>query len=400
MAEAAVMKKAGASRKGAAPTAAAPLLLKDGKTPASESALARALGKFGLPVPATLEEKLVAVRGYITQCFEETPHSCTADCDLEGSQCPRVVCECKEVSTYETDFCPFCGDLGLPRGTAIITTPPATMPEPVVAAEPYDEEPLPPSDVPVPDGDDSDAQPVVADPVVEVLPPVSGGDKTADLDAAVRRIQVLKNDWAQNTYDLALELKRVQDDELFKVRGFENFGAWAVAEVGLSRSLAYELAKVPREFDRNTYLEVGSTKMRLIAGIEDPAVQKKALEDAKAGASKRELERTYTTRTVTREAPVKESGKGKAAPAPEPTKPRDAPKKGTEIHLLLKLNGKAMLHPFVSVKTGREIKTFAEDSYVELRLSDNVVLHLAPKFGADGKTMVGITVKPVETEPS
>lgn len=417
-----VTKRTGAAKKREA-GGEAPILLKDGKTPASESALARALNTYKLQVPPTLAEKLAAVRAHLKAVMEADPHQCTTVCDDPAtSECPKVVCECGEVSTYDTQFCPFCGDLGLPPDaqpadpTAAVSHNPqpveshplnatsaATALEQVLTsqqgAEPEGgEEP----EGAGPDGDDPDAQQVVTvAPEGEVLPPVPA-DKAAALDAAVERIQGLKSDINKNTWELAAELKRVQDDELYKVRGYENFGAWAVGEVQLSRSLAYELVRVASDFDKQTYLEVGSTKLRLVASIEDPEKRQAALEDAKAGASKRAIEQKHTTRAVSREAPAPESARGKAsAPAPEPVKAREVPKKGNEIHLLAKVNGKATTHPFLSSKTGNTVKEYREDAYVELRLADNVVQHIAPKFGPDGKTLVGITVKFIEAvDPS
>lgn len=376
-----VTKRTG-SRKKLEPQPEAPLLLKDGRTPASDGALTRALHRYDLPVPATTAEKLAAVRTSLEASLKEklSAHTCAPDCDDPAkTRCPMVVCACTEVSTLETDFCPFCGDLGLPLDGQQLPDSPATQPLPVSALEqvfdPY----------------------VVADG--EVLPPVPA-DKAAALDAAVARIERLKGDINKHTWELAAELKRVQDDELYKVRGYENFGAWAVGEVQLSRSLAYELVRVAAHFDKDTYLEVGSTKLRLIAGIEDPEQREAALEDAKAGASKRQLEAAHTSRAVTRDAPAPEPTK-KFAPAPEVTSAREVPKKGNEIQLLVKLNGRATTHPFLSAKTSREIKEYAEDAYVELRLADNVVLHMAPKFDRDGKKLVGLTVKAIETvEPS
>jgi hypothetical protein len=440
MAEAAMQKKVGAKKKDAGTEAVAPVLLSDGKTPASESALTRALGIYGLPVPATLKEKLEAVRAHLKGVFAVDPHVCDATCENpETSKCTKVECECKEIATYDTPFCPFCGDLGLPQGAPpVASAPPAPPPppppaveEPVIedasateeptmtttvsddAPEEPEEEPAPAAEsapveeppvaeelmleapAPEQDGDDSDAAALTPASTVEVLPDAPQ-DKTAALDASVARIESLKQQWGGVTFDLALELKKVQDEQLFLARGYDNFGAWAVAEVKISRSLAYELAKVAGEFDRETYLTVGSSKLRLIAGIEDPEKREAALQEAKAGAPARTLERNHTTRAAARAAPAPEGGKGKAAPVPEPVKPKETPKKGTEIVLLAKVNGRAVTHPFYSSKTNREIKKYTEDAYVEVRLADNVVQHIAPKFGPDGE-LLGLTVKFIET---
>lgn len=455
-------RKSGATKK-AAKAPEAPVVLADGKTPASPEALRRALGKFELPAEGTTVELVARVRSTLAEKIKAVGHVCTAQCrdDLK-SDCPKVICVCEEISVAApvnpdapplspilqavvTDFCPFCGDSGISAEEAASAPPlpeaPPTQEEetdssesPLVGTD--SDAPLPspsgaeivgtaldegsgspsasPGESLPPAPESTDALAPAADaggtPEVhhgEVLPPEEK-DRVPELEESIREIQSLKNNLAENSYSLGEKLREVSEKDLWKARkdpkghlAYKNWAAWVEAEIGISRSLAHDLVRITREFTRQTFMEVGQTNLRLIASIEDPKARSEALEKAAAGASTREISRIAHDSKKGGEAPPRESRKGKeSAPPPEPSKASAPPKKANEITLLAKVDGKPKVHHFTSAKTGKQLKAHAEDAFVEVRLSSNVVQHLALKLDEAGK-VVGITVAFIETvEPT
>src|SRR5262249_46487989 len=130
-------------------------------------------------------------------------------------------------------------------------------------------------------------------------------------------------DIQRNSYDLGIELKRIYDEELWKARGHKTWKEFVEKELEIGRSMAYRLVETVSKFDRETFTKVGSTKLSLIAQIDDDEQRETALEEARQGASVRDV--TRTTRSATGKGAPAKSSDGKAS-AP--------PKKAGEITLL------------------------------------------------------------------
>lgn len=378
-----VSKKSGAQKKSTAPLkaidggkatpkkgAAAPsapasgaVLLRDGKTPANAEAMKKALGTYGVAFKpdASTEELLAALRKHLTKVLKPMKDDDKVKCDAV----------CGEVSTAETDFCPFCGDEGLSDEE------PAPAAAPAEAAAEAEEE----------QADDEGAAEAAEEkaPAAPLAPASTAANlkaKTAKLEESVARINQLRTDLAGNSYDLGQELRKIHEEELWKARGHESFKEFIEKDLEISRSMAYRLIDVTKQFDRATFESVGSRKLALIAGIQDAEARDAALESAKAGASTSDVKRQVDDAKGKPAAPPKESGSKGAAPPP---------KKGNEITLLTKVGSKAQLVGFRSATSGRPIARHKDDAYAELQIADEVKLRMAPKVDKDGN-LVGITV--------
>jgi hypothetical protein len=371
-------KKKGATKKGTAGAkglsvieggkSEAPVLA-DGKTAANLTALTRALGVYGVKTKDTdsVSDRLVLVRAHLKPLIADAEKKAK-----RGEEDGLVKCEaCGEVSTEHTDFCPFCGDEGLPpeeesaaaeEAATAATEPEAAPEEPAKgakgkkgkkAAEPAPE--------------------AAAEPTGDALAKAG-----AELDEKVERVNVLRADIATHSYDIGLEIRDIHERELWKARGHSSFKEFVEKDLEMSRTLAYRMIEVTKQYDRPTFEKVGARKLALVASIQDEEQRDAALEAAKAGATVRDLERT------------KEKTKGKSAPEKE-EKERAAPKKSAnDITLLAKVNGKPTTHPWRSATSGRPLSAHKDDAYGEVDLSEDVKLRVALKVDKEGK-IVGFT---------
>ena len=271
---------------------------------------------------------------------------------------------CHEHSTAETEFCPFCGDGG--EGDKVVSITNAIVKSVVgkkAATKPAQELVL------LPKG----GGPAAATAVV-----VSAEEMTQELDAAVKKIDTLRTNLAGNSYDIGAVLLDVHGRELWKARGHDSFKAFVEKEVSLSRKTVYQLMEVCKQFDRPTAIKLGAKKLSLIATIDDETDRAGALTAAEGGASTREI-RDLAKKTTPREPKADDDA------APEREKP------GT-IVLLAKVNGKAQTFPWRSATSGRPLKEHADDSYVEVQISDDVVVRFSLKTNKAGD-ILGAVVK-------
>lgn len=113
-------------------------------------------------------------------------------------------------------------------------------------------------------------------------------EQKEELAEHVERISELRQNVAQNTYDLGGELNQINDKGLWRGLGYGSFFEYCKAELDFSRASAYKYMLVSREFDRETFLVVGVKKGELIAGAPERH-QKKLLNAAKKGKTFSEL---------------------------------------------------------------------------------------------------------------
>jgi len=113
-------------------------------------------------------------------------------------------------------------------------------------------------------------------------------EQKEELAEHVEKISELRQNVAQNTYDLGGELNQINDKGLWRGLGYGSFFEYCKAELDFSRASAYKYMLVSREFDRETFLVVGVKKGELIAGAPERH-QKKLLNAAKKGKTFSEL---------------------------------------------------------------------------------------------------------------
>lgn len=105
----------------------------------------------------------------------------------------------------------------------------------------------------------------------------------------VERVKALRGTLASKMYELGLLMKQVQEKELWKLGGHATFVAFCqCSEVGVRKSTAYDLIRVVEAVDKETFLAVGLTKLRIVLSVEGQA-REELLEVAKGGASARAL---------------------------------------------------------------------------------------------------------------
>jgi len=364
--------KPAAAKKGAKTDA---LVLKSGKranVPAMLAALAALKVEIGKD--ARPDEIIAATRAAVAKAAKGIPPEKMLQCDDEVKDGEKHL-GCQEVSTEHTPFCPFCG-LGDP---ALVELGAKWDAEHAAGTAPAKT--------------NGKSNGVSAAPATEgVLSAEQKQTMIVQLDTAVAKINELAVDIAGNSFDLGVTIRDVHERQLWKARGHSNFKEFIEKELPVSRTGAYLLMDVVKDFDRDTFLKHGAHKLALISGIDDEEARRAALADADAGKSVRDI-----ARTTGRAAP--NSGKGKAS-APASAARAEAPpkKKENEITLLAKVNGKANLFTWRSAKTNRPLNAHQDDAYAAIPIGDDVVLHVALKTDRTGEKILGITGRFVRTE--
>jgi len=368
------------------------VMLSDGKTPANRESLARALEKYEVKfdAKAPTSKLLELVRKELGK-------------RLDGmSEDSMIKCEnvCGEVSTEDTDFCPFCGDEGTPsdetgaggdEGTPSDETGAAEAAEAVATTTAKTEETPPQPKAKAEKPAKGAKKP---EPVTEITASTGGIEAAKKkLDASVARINELKTNLAMNSFDLGLELTEIYKDSRWKANGHDSFKTFVEKELDIGRTLAYRLIDIVKQFDRATFEKIGSKKLALISGITDSEARTDALNAAAAGASTKEIER--------HRAEANESGNGRTKPKAPSSSAKDktaAPKKsGNEITLLAKVGSKPQVIAWRSAASGRPIQAHKDDAYAELHISENVKQRIALKHDKDG-AIVGVAVSFIRVE--
>jgi hypothetical protein len=327
-----------------------PLVLANGIPPVLD-AMKRAAVVFKIPVPAGSSEaaqrELVgALRLKMKELLAPVPKA------------SQLVCQkCGERSTEDTEYCPFCGDLGIgeadTQGAGISNAP-------------------------------------GAEPTQDVDGKLS--NLAGELTEKLERISALKLSVVDSSYDMGVLIKEIHDRQLWKVKGYLNFKLFAERELPFSRSTAYQLVQVVERFDKKTYLEVGFRKLRTIAAVDDEGTREQLLADAKSGASTREIDEK------TRPASSKKNGKkdsGKVEAAGD--KRAEAPPSEERVTVLGRIDGKPKEAKFKSAKDGKRISSagkvtmFVADAYAEVEITEDVYLRVGLRVS--GKDIIGLSTE-------
>lgn len=362
----AITKKTGAS-KGTPPprkTNGHSTMLTKG-VPANVEVMTRALKKFDVAVPKTVEGMRDALR---TRFEGHHDLECTTCGEWSNDECE--------------DCCPFCGDEGEIAAAdgaapaAPVDLPPAPKSS---AKKPKGKAVAEPTAIVASSEDDDAHDGVVVEKIEQGI-----AAKLAQLEKHENEIRRIALDVKGNYYDLAIEIKKVHEGDLWKAKGYESFEKWATIECQFRAAYAWQLVRMVSQFDRPTFQKVGVSKLLVVSTAKDEEEKKELLKRAKSGASRSEL---------------RKEKKGDKSKAPEKESKKDAPKKTNDITLLAKVNGKATSHGFKSGETGRPIKAFKDGAFAEVPLAKDggVVMRIAPQFDKEG-ALVGVTVAFVKAE--
>lgn len=150
-----------------------------------------------------------------------------------------------------------------------------------------------------------------------------------ELDNAVKRVHKLLADGRGALYDVAVELSKLFELQLWKLRltdtgesQYKNWGQFTTSEFGMSPAYAYKLMDLPKNFSREVLTAVGPSK--LIIAMQAPPSERPALvEAALAGESKEGLrEKAQAVST----GEHRETGRKKMPTSPATQRGEKAPK--------------------------------------------------------------------------
>jgi hypothetical protein len=230
---------------------------------AREEVVDRFIAKFEIQAGGELRHKVEALARHLK---ENTPKSRLADCD-----------RCKGDSDIDLECCPYCGDGDEEQGAK----PPA--------------EPAKPPKPPKPDSS-KNAAALVKAASKSPAKAASKSDKVkteADLDAAVKRVNVIRRAGAMCAWELGVEIGRIFDERLYILRTtkdghvrYKNWSQFCQVELGMSRDQSYKLIDVARLFKREDVERLGTEKLSLMVQVPEGERQR-LLEAARAGMSKR-----------------------------------------------------------------------------------------------------------------
>jgi RNA polymerase subunit RPABC4/transcription elongation factor Spt4 len=397
------------------------------------AAMRRAAEAIGLPLPKGFDDEdadrelmnrqlLATIRAKVKDLLKPIP---TDD---------QLICvKCKERSTDATEFCPFCGDTGVdekPDLGAIAAAEAAAeaeaaeasalvvpVPEPDTDSddggadeesedeesedeESEDEDFEDSEDADSPSDDDHIPAEVVsagAALATDVVKAPRDTDEAlmkleGELTDRLARLSSLKWNTVDNTYEMGLLVKEIQDRQLYRARGYGSFSQFAAKELPIARQTAYQMVQIVEQFTKQEFLDVGFRKLKTIAGLEEGAKKKQLLADAKAGAPAREVER----KAAEIKPPTKARANGVAKPAPAGAK-LAAPAAENRVTLLTQLDGKVREVPFKDANTGAllvsagKVTMHHANAYAEIEIGDDVFLRIAVK--TKGRDLIGLTTE-------
>lgn len=200
-----------------------------------------ALARLQLPVGGTDAQKVARLEVHYKRA---TPRQRLADCDT-----------CSKTSDINEPACPFCGDAGVVADYEVSS----------LAVEPA--------------------------PTVVITVPA----RVSDLDAAVERIQHLKQRATESIWELGTELRAIFDKRLWRTRqnaeggpAYTTWGAFCEAELGISNTYSYRMMDVAAAYTREQVRQIGATKLSLTLQVPREA-REKLLEAAAGGATVRQI---------------------------------------------------------------------------------------------------------------
>lgn len=332
-----------------------PLVLGNGVKPDLE-VMRKAAAVFKLPVPSgkgdsAARELVGALRVKIAQLTADVPDGQQLHCE-----------ECGERSTDDTEYCPFCGDMGI---------------------APEDEEPK-----------NVTAAAISKLPEVSPQRDVEGAMTTLSqqLQMKLDEFQQLKSRVVDTTYEMGEICRDIHDRQLFKAKGFDSFKQFADSGVlPVSRTTAYALIKIVENFTREQYQELGYKKLRTIGLLDSGEERDKVIASTTRSTPTREVEQKVKAVKDAKEA------KERRTPAKEERQPSSPPPKQGKVTLLTTVDGKPRELRFKSAKTSMplgsagKITQYDQHAYAEIELDGGVFLRIGLRVS--GRDLVGLSAE-------
>lgn len=192
-------------------------------------------------------------------------------------------------------------------------------------------------------------------------------------------------------WELGQVLAATSEGDLWRDSGHDSFQAWYQAQ-GLSKTMVHSLIRCVNDFDRDTFVQIGRTKIEVIYGA-PPEIQHQLIDAALQGASRRELESQVETHRGENGAGADtRSDAGSGADA-EP--PPDVPPEPYVSVVARVLVDEHFSVPLRRAETGHEVKDAIAGKdlgkfFIELGVGTRAVLQLGFSTDARGRVM-GLT---------
>jgi uncharacterized Zn finger protein (UPF0148 family) len=183
-------------------------------------------------------------------------------------------------------------------------------------------------------------------------------EQKAELATHVERLTTLRQNIAQNSWEVGTELVAINDGGLWRGLGYDSFFAYCQGDLDFSRASAYKYMLCSREFSQEDFLGLGVKKGELVAGAPEQH-RRKLMNSAKKGASFTELKARLN------KLEGKTSGGGST-----PSK---------SITLLGRVREGDIEVPWLSARTHNQItKADVKGRYLRVPLTDEIELIIVP----------------------
>lgn len=323
-------------------------------TKVSGVALYRSLATIGLSVRGTLGEQV----GRLDDYFGADEAPALASCGWCGGMSPEDA----------EGGCPFCGTRDDEDEPDVTTNPPGPAgPE------------------------QGDAK--VKQPKTDIVPRQHQAVQTvAMLDEVVAEIWRLLREDAANAWKIALNLARLFEEDLWKLRRtehgevvYKNFEAFTRAEFGFGRKYAQDIIRICKEYTEEQFREYGPTKLRAV--LQQPKEHRGALLDALQKGVKR----------VDIEAPQR--ARGGTKPKVKKARPEVEVDAETGKITVATTLGRSMVELFAKPVAGqnpretRRAVSIKDVPWGHLDLANDVRMYFTILAGADGKLVARFDFK-------
>jgi hypothetical protein len=322
-------------------------------TKVSGVAVYRAIATIGLSAKGTLDQQVARLDDYFSA--GDAP---TIPCDYCGGFSPDD----------SPDGCPFCGTPDDQDEPDLKRNPPGP------AAQPKEIEVTKPSKT-------------------EIVPRQHQTVQTvAMLDEVVEEIRKLRQEDAANAWQISLALKRIWEEDLWKLRRtehgevvYKNFEALTRAEFGFGRKYAQDQIRIVQEYTEEQFRDYGPTKLRTV--LQQPKKDRAALlGQLQQGASRSEIEEPQRAR----------GGKKPAKKARKPEVEQDADTGKITVATTL---GRSMVKLLAKPLDGqdpreaRQAVSLKDVPWGHLDLANDVRMFFTVLVGADGKLVARFDFK-------
>lgn len=317
--------------------------------------------------------------------------------EFQGKDDKMIHCvRCGENSIDDgiLDHCPFCGDEGVEAETDVEVDLSSEVDDPVDEddrdddfEDDEDDEEIEPDE----DEDEDDIEfeePETVDvskadvPSTSVVPALSNQPiKLADdIQGLTEQANLCQGTFSRAFYDLGCILLKVKESHMYRDLNYKTFREYTEAELNLKRSQALSFMNIASEFDRKTFLEIGPTKLAVLAKVPQKN-RAPLLEKARKGASVEVLkeEVKLVKKAVDRPVPEKDPNAERKEAVPD------------TIHINASVSTRAKTVGFTTPE-GEDLPTYKQNSILRIPIGSSVDVVIAFNRDAEGVIVNASTI--------